>query len=394
MGIKFPQSVNKWLRENGFLPEPGEKHDRSIESDRHENSEIHVGCVDLDTKIKQLLARFTPGEPVPLARLTGFFQKLLGPVLSCQIVVATFDPRVKGATIVPRQEVAIARQKEQDKLVSRAPIDFDTIVAIDPHQADAADKIGFRTFLATSLAERSQSLDIAVFAPDNTIHGSEWLCRLLEDVTEFTEGDTRIPAALCALRRAGRLDDRSRVAVWTNDTDSLWMMGSVGPLAAFHLHRPPPQDGSGKPDIVLDLVKLKNSVEARFKCNYISWLFWICLFRGTDYTSTPPGFCSLGNQLDPPEDLLRLDLTKRRLAINRRQLRGLLFRAANRDIPPADVARHFNRLVWSTALYLLLKPDPRDFGWTDTPMEYVHTDILRLNEELPPDNDGWIYLVF
>jgi hypothetical protein len=392
MGVKFPQTVNGWLRENGFLPPPGEQAADSVESDKHENSDINVGCVDLDTKIQQLLARFEPGQAVPLARITGFFHQLLRPALACQIVIASFDPRVEGKIIVPRLEVAINRQKEAGpRAVERGPIDFDRIDAVDPHLADVADKLGFRTFLAASLAERAQSITLAIFAPDNTVHGTHWLCRLLEDVVDYTEGDTRIPAALCALRRAGRLHDRSRVALWTNDTDCLWMVGTVGTVAAMHLHRPNTKDG--KPDVVIDLVKLRASVERRMGCDYLSWIFWTCLFRNSDYTSTPPGFCSIGNQANPPGSLVRFDQTAGRLEVNRRHLRSLLFRSANRAIPLDAVAKHLNRLVWSASFYLLLKPDPHAFGWTNRPFEYKHTDILRLDEAIAADDAGWITVI-
>lgn len=355
---------------------------------------MDIGCVDLDTKVQQLLFQFERTKVVPMEELVHRFDILLSRVWHCSIQIATFDPRGYSLT-VPRMEVAIER-KRREKKDSNAPsaqsFDYLGMRAINPHEADAADKFGFRNFLATSLARRRRGHKFVVIAPDNTIHGDHELCDLLAPIAAYTEGDTRIPAALVALRNAELITDSSRVGLWTNDTDSLWMAGSVGQLAEFCLFRP---NNGAKKEVVIDLIKLKNVIERKFGCNYISWLFWICLFRATDYTSPPPGFCSIGNREPPPrEDLIRLDQDRKILSFNRRQLRAVMFYAAKRNVNHAQVIKHFDRLAWSAAFYLLLQPKPERFGWTSQPFVFEPKNVLELETLVPRDSDGWMDLFF
>jgi hypothetical protein len=391
MGITLTPNVNEWLRENGFLPPRGETSLESIESDDHKISDIDVGCIDLDTEIKRLLCQFEPGTVYPLAKINGHFHNLVSPSLKCKLTIAVCDQRDSHAILVPRMEVALERSARTAAAspTERRAINFDDVWAVDPHAADASDKKGFRAFLARSLARRLVGRDFVVLAPDSTVHGAAWLCELMQDVLAHTEGDTRIPAALCALRAAGRLTDQSVVAVWTNDSDSLWMPCTVGPLAAFHLYRPPT---GGKKEVVLDLTKLQRAVEQRLKHDYVSWLFWVCLFHKTDNTKPPPNFCSVGNRTGPIAPTVRFDAEQRTLDVNRRVLRSLMFRT-ERDARAA-LERHFCRLMWSAAFYLLLQPDPTRFGWTDTPGTFVDTGILRLHEKIDKDDDGFIRLSF
>jgi hypothetical protein len=378
---------------NGYLPasEDDAIHHstESIESDPHTASTVQAVFIDMDGVMPRVLFQFGVIESVEIASIVHRIYQQVNASLACQKVIMSFDTRVPTAITMPRREVGIDRSTTKDSGFVDTSTDYDNMTHIMFREADKRDKLNVRSYLGRRLCQmirhKKPSAQFAILLPDNTIIGTEHLCDVLEPVLSHDESDTRIPAAVIAMQQASLLVPDDQIILHVNDTDIFWLPCTVGPLAAIHLHRPR-DTVSKEPKLIIDLAKLKRAVDARHRCGYTSWMFWICLFHPTDYSSPPAGFGPMGTSSYPARTMLTICDGK--MVVNRRSLRGLIMSMPSEQRPA--VLRHFTRVLWSTAHYLLLQPDATCFGWTNVPFEFTQKDILNLNlfNPLPRSDPG------
>lgn len=460
MGVKLPTSVDQWLVDNGMMPpellttRAGSKKTKSradhtaaataaaataaaaatdsVASGPYTHETVALAAVDLDTIIRRLLCQFKPGESLEPYKIIGRFATLIQRWLLYRRTVLTFDMR--RDIPVPRKEVGSERYGEVPAESSDASPAYERMAFMDPLSVEARDKIGFRCFLARGIASmvanNSRGIyrccsSFAVMAPDNTIHGTPSFCHVIGPALAHTEGDTRIPAAVQLLLQHGIIRSTDEILVATNDFDIMWLP-CLADVRAIHYCRPdlasatprklnsqePAQKATKEkiPSITLDLVKMRKTVEQRYKHGYAGWLFWIYLFHKNDYSTPPPGLSgmyaysplhfvfSYTDTSVQASFLLPATATSAKALvaptntackqINRRVLRSILFAFPPEEWPA--LLRHFARVTWSCAFYLLLRPDWRQFGWTDTPFEWDEKDALQLTVPIDATDSGVI----